>query len=266
MNHRNRITTVIIPTLLMAACFAIFVPKSLLAGEKMVFSTVLPENSCRAKWYTLVYSEAFRRLGWELEFRQYPLKRGAYLANKGEVDGEPGRVADFNTMYPNLIRVNEPLWTVRISAYTIDKKIRLHNWGSLRNRGFRVNYTRGIKKCEEMLPQVVKAGMLEAVNGDSQGLRKLLKDRTDIYVGLESVIIPLLKNEAFAGFPINKAGLLGEFGVYGFLHKKHKQIVPKLETVLRAMKEEGLLEQYGVQAASQHPWKPDGHACPPRVR
>ncbi|MCP4117596.1 MAG: hypothetical protein GY737_19805 [Desulfobacteraceae bacterium] len=134
----------------------------------------------------------------EFEFRQYPVKRGAYLANQGEVDGEPGRVADFNTMYPNLIRVDEPLWTVRFAAYAVDEKMGFHDCESLRNRNLRVNYRRGVIKCKEMLSRVVKPGMLEAVNGDSQGLRKLLKGRTDVYVGLESVIIPLLKNEEFA--------------------------------------------------------------------
>lgn len=253
MDHRNRIISVIIPALLMSAFFAIFVPEFLLAGGKMVLVNVFPENSSRVKWYQLVYSEAFRRLGMEFEFRQYPAKRGAYLANQGEVDGEAGRVADFNTMYPNMIRVDEPLWTIKISAYSIDEKIRLHNWESLRNRDFRVNYTRGIKKCEEMLPQVIKPGMLEAVNEDSQGLRKLLKDRTDIHVGLESLINLLLKNEAFAVSPINKAGLLGEYRLYAFLHTKHKKIVPKLETVLRAMKEEGLFERYGVLATLPTP-------------
>lgn len=51
------------------------------------------------------------------------------------------------------------------------------------------------------------------------------------------------------GNTIYKAGVMCEYEIYTFLHKKHEKLVPKLAAVFRAMKKEGLFEQYNVLAA-----------------
>jgi polar amino acid transport system substrate-binding protein len=250
MIQQNKMIAVIVSALLMTTLFFLLFPEPPQAADKIVFANVLPENSYRVKWYKLVYHEAFRRLGMEFEFKQYPMKRGPHLVNQGKLDGELGREGDFNTKYPNLLRVDEPLWIGRMIAYTIDKKIKLNNkWESLRNTKFRVNYRRGVKKCEENLTKVVRPDKLETVNYDVQGLKKLLAKRIDVYVGIESIIDSLLKTKEFSALSFNKAGVMDESKIYAFLHKKHEKLVPKLAAVLKAMKEEGLFEQYDVLAA-----------------
>lgn len=250
MVRQNKMTAAIVPAFIMTTLFLLLFPEPPQAADKIVFSNGLPENSYRVKWYKLVYPEAFRRLGMEFELKQYPMKRGPYLVNQGKLDGELGREGDFNAMYPNLLRVEEPLWTGRMIAYTTDKKIKLNNkWESLRNTQFRVNYRRGVKKCEENLTKVVRPDKLESLTDDVQGLKKLLAKRIDVYVGIESIIDPLLKTKEFSASSFNKAGVMDESKIYAFLHKKHEKLVPKLAAVFKAMKEEGLLEQYDVLAA-----------------
>ena len=250
MIQQNKMIAEIISALIMTTLSLLLFPESPQAADKIVFANGLPENSFRVKWYKLVYPEAFRRLGMEFEFKQYPMRRGPHLVNQGKLDGEVGREGDFNKMYPNLLRVDEPLWTGRMIAYTTDKKIKLtNNWETLRSTKFRVNYRRGIKKCEENLTKVVRPDKLETVNEDIQGLKKLLAKRIDVYVGIESIIDSLLKTKEFSASSFNKAGVMDESKIYAFLHKKHEKLVPKLAAVFRAMKEEGLFEQYDILAA-----------------
>jgi polar amino acid transport system substrate-binding protein len=250
MIQQNKMISEIVSALIMTTLFLLLFPEAPQATDKIVFANGLPENSFRVKWYKLVYPEAFRRLGMEFEFKQYPMRRGPHLVNQGKLDGEVGREGDFNKMYPNLLRVDEPLWTGRMIAYTTDKKIKLNNnWETLRNTKFRVNYRRGIKKCEENLTKVVRPDKLETVNEDIQGLKKLLAKRIDVYVGIESIIDSILKTKEFSASSFNKAGVMDESKIYAFLHKKHEKLVPKLAAVFRAMKEEGLFEQYDVLAA-----------------
>lgn len=250
MIQQDKTVAGIVSTLIMTILLLVVFPEPSLTADKIVFANGLPENSYRVKWYKLVYPEAFRRLGMEFELKQYPMKRGPHLVNQGKLDGELGREGGFNTMYPNLLRVDEPLWTGRMIAYTTDKKIKLNNeWESLRNTKFRVNYRRGVKKCEENLTKVVRPDKLESLTDDVQGLKKLLAKRIDVYVGIESIIDHLLKTKDFSASSFYKAGVMDESRIYAFLHKKHEKLVPKLSAVFKAMKEEGLFEQYDVLAA-----------------
>jgi hypothetical protein len=218
------------------------------AEEKILFSNVLPENSYRVKWYKYVYTEAFRRIGKEFEFKQYPMKRGPDLVNMGKLDGELGRVADFNTMYPNLLKVNESLWEVKFVAYTTDKNLKLNKWESLKNKRLRVNYRRGVKKCEEMLNLIVDPLYLDNVTIDLQGLQKLRRKRIDVYVGIESLVDPLLDKHLFSSKYFHKAGVMGGSKIYAFLHRKHSKLAKKLAAVFKAMKKEGLFKEYDLIA------------------
>jgi polar amino acid transport system substrate-binding protein len=250
MIQQNKKISVIVSALIMTTLFLLFFPEPLQAADKIVFTNGFPENSYLYKWFKLTYTEAFRRLGMEYEVKNYPMKRGPRLVNQGKLDGDPAREPDFSTKYPNLLRVDEPILTGRMIAYTTDKKIKLNNkWESLRNTKFRVNYRRGVKICEENLPKVVRPDKLETVNTDIQGLKKLLAKRIDIYVGIESIVVTLLKTKEFSALSFYKAGVMDESKAYPFLHKKHEKLIPKLAAVLKAMKEEGLFEQYDVLAA-----------------
>jgi polar amino acid transport system substrate-binding protein len=250
MIKQNKLISVIVSALIMTTLFLLLFPELPQAADKIVFTNGLPENSYRFKWFKLVYTEAFRRLGMEYEVKNYPMKRGPRLVNQGKLDGDPGREPDFSTKYPNLLRVDEPIFTGRQIAYTTDNKIKLNNkWESLRNTKFRVNYRRGVILCEENLPKVVRPDKLETVNNDIHGLRKLLAKRIDVYVGIESIVATLLKTKEFSALSFYKAGVMDESKVYTFHHKKHEKLIPKLSAVFKAMKEEGLFEQYDVLAA-----------------
>ena len=161
------------------------------------------------------------------------------------------RIYSFNSAYPNLIRVEEPLKKIKFVAVATDSTLSLDGWNSLEGSPFRVNYRLGLKLCEEMLPKVVKRENLEADTSPVFGLKKLIAGRTDIYVDVEPVIRRNLLKEEFAHSPIHQVGVLQEITTHPFLNKKHQDRVPLLAAVLKEMKGEGLFEKYRESIKNQ---------------
>ena len=148
---------IVIPSIILSLILILTAfPNISVATEDMVMSTPRTPDSPQGKWLALIYTEAFRRLGWNLVYKQYPSGRSAQYSNSGLVDGEMARVYSFNSKYPNLIRVDEPLEKIRFVAITADPSLTLQGWEDLKKRNFRINYRRGVKLFDEMLPKFVK--------------------------------------------------------------------------------------------------------------
>lgn len=214
------------------------------AGQKIVMAcTVSPETPV-GKWLDLIYTEAFSRLDMEFECPFYPSKRASKMADEGQLDGEPARASYYAKDHPNLIMLDVPIVSVNFTAFATNSTYQLDGWESLRKTDYRVEYLRGIKACEESLPDVVNPDKLSVINHFIQGLKKLVAGRVDIFVHLEADVVAALRTDEFKDSGIQKVGVMEQQIAYPYLHKKHQVLVPKLETVLREMRKEGLIEKF----------------------
>ena len=205
-----------------------------------------PEGSPLYKWVELIYTEVFRRLNIKLEVMYHPLKRASIEANLGRVDGEPARIYAYGASYPNLVRVEESVFSMSVISYTADPSTSgLSDWESLRNTEYKVGYPKGMKICENNLLKVVKAERLFKVTETSHGLRMLAAGRIDLYVDdLNSANPILLNNEYDLKDKIHVAGIMEEVPLYMYVHKKHRSLIPKLEYAIKAVKSEGFIGKY----------------------
>jgi hypothetical protein len=156
--------------------------------------------------------------------------------------------------HPNLIRVEEVLYSTNFVAFAAKPGIDLHGWKSLQNTTYNVEYRRGVKLCESELPLVVAAEHLSDVTTAEQGLKKLIAGRTDLYVDVEFTIAEAMKGlnpDEFDVSALYQVGIMQEVDAYAYLHKKHAALVPKVVEVLQAMKQEGLFEHYFEIALEQ---------------
>lgn len=241
---------VIISALSVPFCLPVY-PVS--AGQKMIMAALEPKDSPTGKLVNLIYTEAFRRLGLELEYRYYPGKRASLMADEGKVDGELIRVGTYGDAHPDLVRVEEPAILTAFSAFSIDPAIQLAGWESLRDTRYKVEYLRGDRRAHDKLTKLVPPDNLSAINSVTQGVKKIIAGRTDIYIGPESVVRQSLQAEEIRQFlktqgvrdsDIRTAGVMEEIGLHAYMHKKYKDIASKLSTILKVMKEEGLIEKY----------------------
>ncbi len=221
-----------------------------LAESTFVMAMNRPEDDYAFKWCTLIYTEVFRRLGLKAEIRYFPIKRASLAADEGNVDGEPVRIHEYQSAHPNLIRVEEPVYSANILAYSVNPSIpRLNGWDSLKGTAYRIEYPRGSKICEDNLPRVVKKENLSNVTLASQGLKKLIMGRTDLYVDGDIVTLPLLRTSEFRipkfdGSAVRVAGKMQSIPLHAYVHKRHGTLAPGIADVIRDMKQEGLITKY----------------------
>lgn len=233
---------------------AVFPMPSEAADRWILVGTEDVKNSMHGKWLTLICTEVFRRLGYELQYDGYPAQRASAMSDAGEVDGEISRVFEYQTTHPNLIRVEEVLYSTKFVAFAVKPGIVLHGWKSLQNTTYKVGYRRGVKLSASELPLVVSPEHLSDVTTAEQGLKKLIAARTDLYVDVEFSTVEAMKKLNPAEFEVSavyQAGIMQEVAAHVYLHKKHAALVPKVAQVLRAIKQEGLFESYRKIAFEQ---------------
>jgi len=218
-----------------------------LKENTFVMATFRTENDYLGKWYKLIYTEISKRLSMKIELRTYPPKRTSIEADAGKVDGEAARPYRYADEHFNLIRVEESIVNVNFLAFTAQDSIpALNGWDSLKGTDYKVEYRRGIKTTEDNLPMVVKKENLSTITEMVHGLKKLVSGRTALFVDEESGVLTLLQTPEFKESKIRSAGVMESFPVYPYLHKKHASLAPKMAEIIKAMKEEGLIEQYRI--------------------
>lgn len=213
--------------------------------KRIVFSSSEQEGSVMYSRYARIYSEAFRRLGYDFMLLHVQPARALVDANDGITDGDGGRIYELNktNRYPHLIRVNEPIVELTLQAYTLYPDIRIHGFESLRNKPYSVGYRRGIAVFEQNLPKYLLKDNIVAVTNNFKGLQMLLAGKIDILAAgdISSIEIELEKHE-FNNKGIVVAGKFKKIVLYPYLHRKNKPLVPLLEVALRQMKRDGTFE------------------------
>lgn len=220
-------------------CYQVFAAKN-----QITLVTLKSQESPEGIFLDLLYTEAFKRLGMTFIYKQHPPKRASIMSDSGEADGELSRIYTYNETHPNVIRVEESHWQSGFLAVATDPFIKVDGWAGLAKTEYKVTYKRGIKGCENNLPHVVLPKNLDRVETNAQGLKKLLSGWTDLFIASEIDIVSVLHSDEFKNSGLQIVGVMETFSSHAFLHKKHKELAPKLAAVLKKMKEEGLLENY----------------------
>jgi len=232
----------IVTALLTALLFSVNIGmcQEIAPDNTFILAFVRPETHYLGKWLRLISTEIFKRLKIKVEFRDYPPKRASMEAEAGNIDGGAG-------VPYNLIRVEESIFNINYSAFAVKDSIpQLNGWDSLKETNFLVDYKGGTVACENNLPKVVRKENLSDVADPIQSLKKLISGRTDLFVDEESGILTLLQTPDFKNSKIRIVGVMGSIPVYQYLHKKNSALSPKMAEVIKAMKAEGLIEQYRI--------------------
>lgn len=207
-------------------------------------------------WVTLIYTEAFKRLGIPMQMAHYTLARRAALVDEGLADGETSRVHSYGNNKPNLIRVEESLIDLGFSLYTANPSLRLDRLEDLRATNYLVEYRRGIQICETAVKGLVPAERVSDVPTHQQGLKKLIARRTDLYCDIDVNVLQELQSPEFKGTThVRRVTGIGKaVPTYPYINKKHVELAPRLAAVLKQMKAEGLIEAYRLQAERDLGW------------
>jgi polar amino acid transport system substrate-binding protein len=223
--------------LLIFICSAFLAP----AQEKLVFTTGGSPQLPPAKECLSILTEAYGRLGIEIEAISLPSERALRMANSGEADGELFRGRDVKDTYPNLIKIPVPLQQGEIVVFTKDHLFEVKGWASL--KPYRIGSHTGQKEVEAHAAEL----NIEFVTMAEQLFEKLANGRTDVVViprilGL-TTLSEMGKNGTLdlSGIKILEPPLQHD-SLYHHLHKKHAHLVPEITAVLESMIQEDRLK------------------------
>lgn len=206
-----------------------------LAESKMTLNSGTAEpfiNADGSGFYGELVKEVFSQLNIDAKVIRLPSSRSIINVNKGIDDGVIARTKGFEKKFKNLIRVPVPILKFKFVAYSLDKKIEVKTWDSL--KPYSVGYVRGWRIFEK---NVVDTKKLTRVQNAEQLFKLLLNKRAD-----------LILFEYYRGSWWNKhlnahAHLIGspivEKDMFIYMHKKHAALIPEISKVLTKLIKNG---------------------------
>ena len=220
------------------------------SAKTIVFGTIFLESGPYFRELSLIYNEAFKRLGYSFILTNLPGERSLVDANTGAVDGVAARIASLEPdQYPNLMQVAEPIVVIKDGAYSVDTSIRINGWESLRGKGYMVGLIKGIKSVEQKLPLYVEKENIVTLTGFEQSLKMLQARRINILI-VSTLVEEFgpMKSDVYKD--IKRVGIVEEKVLYPWLNKKHQKLAPRLANALKAMKADGTFQKM-IEAAKQ---------------
>ncbi|NOX09139.1 MAG: transporter substrate-binding domain-containing protein [Gammaproteobacteria bacterium] len=194
-------------------------------------------NSSQTGFADKVLTEAFHRIGYQLETVQLPAERALINANRGIDDGDLLRVAGLQSKYPNLIQVPEKIIDMDMVLFTKNQpSFYVDSWQSIKSHSIAI--ISGWKIMETNFGQL--GDQIEIIKTDNieQSLNLLMKDRVDFIAYSRWSGLAYLKEQGINGITLLSPPLVSP-ALYTYLHIKHKKIVPELAAAIRQMKYDG---------------------------
>ncbi|OIQ50157.1 Bacterial extracellular solute-binding protein, family 3 [Pseudodesulfovibrio hydrargyri] len=214
------------------------------AEHRLVFST-FPAGGMH-DLFDHILSEAYARLGYEVELQGYPAERALFMANDGLVDGEAGRVSVVEKNNPNLIRVPTPLYVNRIAILTTDTEIDpAKGWDQF------LSLRTCIRNGYKFLESRVKGENCHVVSSYEKMMQLLKNGRVDVGLAEFFDILPTL-GKVGMGRVRMLCEPMASNPMYHYLNKRHADLVPKIDAVLRDMAAEGRLKAIELHLMQVH--------------
>lgn len=209
----------------------------------LVLTTGFKPGSNSYRRYEALYSEIFRRMGYELKIVYFPIKRSILEAQSGEYLGEMGRDESFNEKneFPDLIKINEPINTVYFYFFSLDKSMKIGSWEDLSETSYIAGFNGGMGVIEENLQKVLPADRIFRARDSDQGLKVLLAGRIDLYVGGKTTYSLVENNPDYIN--ISNGGEIFSQKIFPIFHKNYEYLIENFLIAFREMKSDGTYEQ-----------------------
>lgn len=183
-----------------------------------------------------IVRDAYVAIGRVPHFVFSPPRRSLMLAGTGMLDAELFRAPDVEQLYPDLVRVDFPLYRVQVIAYTHDATAPIYGCPDLRN--YRVGVIRGIvlmENCAEGAQQVARAP-------DTARLAQMLRNRRVDVILVERAmgelqIAPVVGMEIVA-----LPQPLLTVPVHHYVHRKQAHLAAPLAEALRDLHRNGEID------------------------
>ena len=213
------------------------------AQQPLTFTQIVdtPDQAIGA----VIVKAAYKKLGIPVKFAILPGKRALTESSEGRADGEVHRIFEIGNAYPTLLRVPTPINYIEPSAFSKKHGFEVTDCAAL--QGYQIGIVQGVKHS-----QLCTQGMENVFVGDDlTGVMRMLDaGRIDLLITARINGLLLAKELRLDAIkPLSPP--LSRLWVYHYLHERHKDLVPTIDAVFKAMQESGELEVLREQAAQQ---------------
>ncbi|WP_222619370.1 substrate-binding periplasmic protein [Undibacterium hunanense] len=196
----------------------------------------------------------YKRLNIPMELVDRPAKRALMESSAGVLDGEVQRNIHVESQYTTLKAVHPAINYIEPSVFSAKYQFEVKAWDDIKD--YRIGIVRGVGTSEDGTKGMKTVYM---ANNLEQLMIMLSENRMDVAV-----------SDAFSGMvAIKKLHLenrihlltppLQKIEIYHFLHEKHKDLIPRVEQVIRSMQASGELEKLRKQIIEQYISQTDTH-------
>ncbi|WDP89378.1 MAG: transporter substrate-binding domain-containing protein [Desulfobacter sp.] len=187
-----------------------------------------------------ILTQAYKRIGITLKIRKFPAERALLASNAGSTDGEVNRIRGIDKKYANLIMIPTPVNYFEGVVFTKNLPFTLNGWDSL--RPYRIVMRIGSKFAEKNTQDMT------TIKVPTYGMAFHLLDinRADICLASRLTGLLQIKKLHLMGVKAMEQPLV-KSQLYHYVHKKNKNIIPKINASLIKMHQEGLIEKIRAQ-------------------
>jgi ABC-type amino acid transport substrate-binding protein len=216
---------------LLVACGLMASQSSANAVEQSAF--VVAYNETTAPLVSMVQA-IYAEMGIRPVFKLVPSERAIEVTSSGGYDADLSRVEGTESMYPDLVRSREPLKITELYAFARKGSgITIRHADDLKQR--KLGFVRGSKLVEEFLQE---SGLqAQAANQAGSFYSMLSGGRFEIALVTSTQLLSQSQDQMAN---VERVGpvLMSRFSYHVF-NKKHAELVPRFDAVLRAMKADG---------------------------
>ena len=213
------------------------------AQQPLTFTQIVdtPDQAIGA----VIVKAAYKKLGIPVKFEILPGKRALMESSEGRADGDVHRIFEIGDEYPTLLRVPTPINYIEPSVFSKNHEFKVTDCPALQS--YQIGIVRGVKHS-----QLCTQGMENVFVGDElTGVMRMLNaERVDLLMTARiNGLLMAKKLKLDAIKPLSPP--LSRFWVYHYLHERHKELVPTIDNVFKAMQKSGELEALRAQAVQK---------------
>jgi len=204
------------------------------------------DNLIEQKIGQIVLPQIYKKLGIDITITPLPGKRAEFEATSGKSDGEIMRIFSYGIENQSTIRVPTPYYHLETMAF-----IKKGSDVKISNRKDLSRYTiakvRGVKHTDNITKGLCNVYDL---NTTKQVMMFVEKGRTD--VALTNTIDGLMALKALGInniIPIGKP--LATLDLFHYIHQDHKDLVPRINAIIKEMKASGELAKIIKKAETE---------------
>ncbi|MEQ5875957.1 transporter substrate-binding domain-containing protein [Pseudoalteromonas sp. NFXS39] len=172
---------------------------------------------------------AYKEIGYEVHIIDFNHQNALVAANQGVLDGQLGRIADVKDNYPNLLKVDYPLFDFNL---VLLKNCQQCQYEELKSLAIQSSYPAAQSYIER---HPFNGDVIKVRNVTAQ-LNLLTQKRVEGTILLDFLLST--KHPNFNQTAFHKQVLM-PMQSYHFVHKRHKAIIPQLTRVLKKLDENG---------------------------